>query len=187
MRAKEPINKKTGIVTTVRACDIPAQSALDQRQIDTAYFRDSYCTPLKGLDTGVIEIFVAVFGHHPTWVKMLLIGRNWLARVCGLDAATTDEVAHPRFKSSFRVGEKIGPWPIFALTENELIAGRDNTHLDFRLSILRLNKTPNPTAVVSTICTVHNIFGKIYLFFILPFHMWGIQRLIANAVAAGRL
>jgi len=32
-----------------------------------------------------------------------------------------------------------------------------------------------------------NAFGRVYLFFIIPFHKWGVQRLIANAAAAGRL
>jgi hypothetical protein len=41
--------------------------------------------------------------------------------------------------------------------------------------------------VVSTICTVHNLFGKIYLFFIVPFHRYGVKTLLRNAVAAGRL
>jgi hypothetical protein len=34
---------------------------------------------------------------------------------------------------------------------------------------------------------VHNAFGKIYLFFIVPFHRNGVQSLMSNAVAAKRL
>jgi hypothetical protein len=41
--------------------------------------------------------------------------------------------------------------------------------------------------VVSTICTVHNVFGRIYLFFIVLLHRRGVQALMRNAVAAGRL
>ena len=40
---------------------------------------------------------------------------------------------------------------------------------------------------VTTICTVHNLSGKIYLFFIVPFHRYGVRKLMANALAAGRL
>jgi len=36
--------------------------------------------------------------------------------------------------------------------------------------------------VVSTICTVHNVFGRIYLFLIVPFHRSGVQSLMSNAV-----
>ena len=88
---------------------------------------------------------------------------------------------------NYKVGDTIGPWPIFALSATELIAGRDNSHLDFRLSVLRAQEEYKPVVIVSTICNVHNLYGKIYLFFIIPFHKWGVQKLIARAVEAGRL
>ena len=34
---------------------------------------------------------------------------------------------------------------------------------------------------------LHNRAGKIYLFFIVPFHRWGMRALMRRAVAAGRL
>jgi hypothetical protein len=43
------------------------------------------------------------------------------------------------------------------------------------------------SVVVSTVCTIHNLSGKLYLFFVAPFHRYGVRRLMANALAAGRL
>jgi hypothetical protein len=34
---------------------------------------------------------------------------------------------------------------------------------------------------------VHNLFGKIYLFFVVPFHRRGVRLLMSRAVAAKRL
>src|SRR3954451_21870807 len=79
--------------------------------------------------------------------------------------------------------DKIGAWPIFALTDNELVTGRDNKHLDFRISVLKRGEG----AVFSTVCIVNNTFGKLYLLCIVPFHTWGIRKLISNAVVARRL
>jgi hypothetical protein len=62
-----------------------------------------------------------------------------------------------------------------------------NKHLDFRLSVLRVKDADAGSVVVSTICSVHNIYGKIYLFFIVPFHRTGVKSLMSNAVAAKRL
>jgi len=59
--------------------------------------------------------------------------------------------------------------------------------MDFRLSVLKAMDGDAPNAVVSTICTVHNAFGKIYLFFIVPFHRHGVRSLMSNAVVARRI
>ena len=66
-------------------------------------------------------------------------------------------------------------------------AGRDNKHMDFRLSVLKTRDDGKTSVVVSTVCTVHNVFGRIYLFLIVPFHRSGVQSLMSNAVAANRL
>jgi hypothetical protein len=172
---------------TIVECDIPSLSVLDRRLIEAAYYRDSYRAPLSRTPASVIDIFFGIFAHHPMWMKILLIVRNRIASFCGLDAPTASEIIDFKIKSSYGVGDKIGVWPIFSLTETELVAGRDNKHLDFRLSVLRVTDGETASVIVSTVCVVHNTFGKIYLFFIVPFHKWGARRLISNAIIAGRL
>jgi len=172
---------------SVTECDIPSASVLDRRLIEAAYFRDSYRAPLSRTRASVVDIFFGIFAHHPLWMKILLIVRNRIASFCGLDAPTASEIINIEIKSSYGVGDKIGVWPIFSLTETELLVGRDNKHLDFRLSVLRVADGETASVVVSTLCTVHNAFGKLYLFLVIPFHKWGVQRLISNAIIAGRL
>ena len=171
----------------LKECEIPAASVLDRRVINAAYFRDSYCAPLQRTRASVVDIFFSIFGHLPAWMKTALIVRNRIASLCGLDVSTAAEILKPQIKSHYAVGDKVGPWPIYALTENELVAGRDNSHLDFRLSVLKITEGETASVVISTICTTHNAFGKLYLFFIVPFHKWGVQKLISNAIANGRL
>lgn len=172
---------------TVAECEIPSSSMLDRHAVDAAYFRDSYRAPLRDPNAGVVDIFFAIFGHHPAWMKFILIVRNRLASLCGLDAPKASEILHVDRHSSYRVGDTIGVWPLFALDERELVAGRNNKHLDFRLSVLKELDGATPQVIVSTICTVHNRFGKVYLFFIIPFHRWGVRQLMSRAMAAGRL
>jgi hypothetical protein len=168
-------------------CDVPSSSALSRDLIRNAYFRDSYRASLAHPGLGIVEIFFALFGHTPFWMKSLLIVRNAAARLFGLEAPSVGEIMRPPVKSAYRVGDKIGPWPIFVLADNEIVAGRNNKHLDFRLSVLKTRDGDATDVVVSTICTVHNVFGKIYLFFIVPFHRAGVRSLISSALAAGRL
>ena len=168
-------------------CDVPSSSALSRDLIRTAYFHDSYRVKLARPRLSIVEIFFALFGHTPLWMKALLIGRNAIARRFGLEAPTIAEILHPTVRAAYGVGDKIGPWPIFFISDNEIVAGRNNKHLDFRLSVLRVMDGGAESVVVSTICSVHNVFGKIYLFFIAPFHRTGVRSLMSNAVAAKRL
>ena len=59
--------------------------------------------------------------------------------------------------------------------------------MDFRLSVLKEREGDRTSIVVSTVCMVHNLSGKIYLLFVVPFHRYGVQKLMANALAARRL
>ena len=172
---------------TVEKCEVPNSSVLDRSVIDGAYFRDSYRTRLGSTQATVVQVFHSVFGHHPVWMRYVLIVRNYIASWYGLEAPTSAEIMNPAIKSSYLVGDKIGPWPIFSLNEKELVAGRNNKHLDFRLSVLKETNGHGASAVISTVCTTHNVFGKIYLFFVIPFHKWGVQKLILRAHQAGRL
>lgn len=168
-------------------CEVPNTSLLARDVVVAAYFRDSYRAPLGQPNASVVDIFIGIFGHHPVWMKQVLIARNHFASLSGLDVAMASEIMNPVAKRSYQVGDTIGPWPIFAISETELIAGRDNAHLDFRLSVLKEVSNGVPSVVISTICTVHNRYGKIYLFFIVPFHRWGVRWLMKRAIRAGRL
>ena len=171
----------------VTECEAPSPIQLESRFTEAPYFQDSYRAPLQRPGASMADIFAAIFAHHPAWMKAALIARNRVARFCGLEAPSASEILHPAFGRSPAVGDTIGVWPIYALTDTELVAGRDNKHLDFRVSIFKDFREHAPSVVVSTFCTVHNWFGKVYLFFIVPFHRWGVRQLLSRAVAAGRL
>ena len=145
-------------------CDVPLSSVLSRELIERAYFRDSYRAPLSRGELGIVDIFFGIFAHHPLWMKLLLIARNTVASLAGLGAPTAAEILHVEIKDRYAVGEKIGVWPIFSLSADEVVAGRDNKHMDFRLSVLKVPDGDRPSVVVSTICTVHNLTGKLYFF-----------------------
>lgn len=168
-------------------CDVPSQSALSRELVERAYFRDAYRAPLRRAELGIIDIFFAIFAHRPLWMTLLLITRNKLASLAGLDAPTASELRHVEIKKRYVVGDKIGVWPIFSLSDAEIVAGRDNKHMDFRVSVLKVPDGDRACVVVSTICTVHNWSGKLYLFFISPFHRYGVRKLMTTALAARRL
>ncbi len=142
---------------------------------------------LSRAEPGIVDVFLAIFAHHPMWMKRLLIVRNSIASWAGLDVPAASEILHVEIRDRYVVGDRIGVWPIFALGPDEVVAGRNNRHLDFRLSVMKVPCGGGTSVVVSTLCTVHNLSGKVYLFFVAPFHRYGVRKLMANALAAGRL
>jgi hypothetical protein len=173
-------------MAVVVACELPATTNVARELVANAYFVDSYRVPLTH-DASVVDIFFAVFGHHPPWMKAILLFRHRVGAWFGLNAASTAQIMSPTRAGSYRVGENIGPWPICFLSEEELVAGRDDKHLDFRLSVLKQHTGETAYAFVSTVCLTHNRFGRVYLRLITPFHKWGVQRLMSRAAKAGRL
>ena len=99
-------------------CDVPSTSLLSRDLIENAYFRDSYRAPLTRNELGIVDIFFGIFAHHPTWMKLLLIVRNKATSLIGLDAPTASEILNVEIRDHYAVGEKIGVWPIFSLSEN---------------------------------------------------------------------
>jgi Protein of unknown function (DUF2867) len=168
-------------------CEIPLASALRPRWVEDAYFSDAYRAPLKSPPPSVTDIFRSIFGHPPKRIKHALLLRNRIAKQFGLDVPSKDLILEPEWRERYQAGETIGPWPILGIDDTELIVGRNNRHLDFRLSIFRELGIDQPSVVISTVCVTHHWSGKIYLFFVVPFHRWGVQYLIKRALLTGRL
>jgi hypothetical protein len=171
---------------SVVECDVPSHSALGTNLIERADFRDAYRAPLSRPDLSVIELFFGIFARRPLWMSLMLIARNKAAALAGLEVPTTAEIMTMEKRDHYVVGEKIGPWPIFFLGPDELVAGRDNKHMDFRVSVMKL-QDGRPSVVVSTLCMVRNRFGRHYLSLVIPYHKFAVRRQMANALAERRL
>jgi hypothetical protein len=52
---------------------------------------------------------------------------------------------------------------------------------------MRVRDRSGSSVVVSTLCMVHNRFGRYYLSSITSFHKFGLRKLMASALAAQRL
>lgn len=77
--------------------------------------------------------------------------------------------------------ERLGMFPVISETEERVVMGFDDKHLDFRV-ILDCCAIPNDHSKVSLTTAVrsHNRLGRVYLRIILPFH-----RLIVPAMLRG--
>lgn len=133
----------------------------------------------------MVEIHAALLGHLPPAFKVLLLMRSALVRPFGIRSVSYGELAASiDTDRKFVQGDKIGRWIIFSQDEDELITGADDRHLDFRVSVMRQRGT---RVVLSTAVMTHNAVGRGYLSLILPFHRYGVAKLVSNASAAGRI
>jgi hypothetical protein len=172
-------------MTVTRRSTPPASRLLPV--LGDAYYWDSFEAPLQRDSLGMPEIYLALFAHHPRWARRLLILRGRIVTLLGLKASTASDFDAIEIKSAYAVGEKIARFTLFGQDDNEIVAGGDDKHLDFRVSVLKAGEPGSSRVVLSTAVRPHNFFGKAYLFVILPFHRMGVRMLVSNAVKAGRL
>ncbi len=172
-------------MTVSRRRTPPASDFLGK--LDGFYYWDSYEAPLRRGDLAMHEIYLALFAHHPRWALWLLDLRDRIVAPLGLKPADAAGPGAIEIKPAYAVGDKIARFVLFGQSDTEIVAGGDDKHLDFRVSVRKLTERGAARVALSTVVSPHNPFGKAYLFAILPFHRLGVRTLLSRAVAAGRV
>jgi hypothetical protein len=165
-------------------CQLPAQSRL-RDSLPRIDYLDSFAVSSRTPEQDLVAIHAAALGHLPKGFKLLLVVRSRLVRPFGIAGVSHADLAQPiDTERTYAVGDKIGRWTLFAEHRDELITGANDRHLDFRVSVFR---DAGPRVVLSTAVMTHNAFGRLYLATILPFHRFGVARLLGDASTAGRI
>ena len=137
-------------MSRVRRASLPSNSRLSA-QIKEDDFVDCYVVPSACSARSAAEVAL----EFPSWVRALLMLRNLLVMPFGLLSEGPEN------------SEKIGMFPLRSETADEIVAGFNDRHLDFRISILA-----NGTEVfLATWVHTHNVGGWIYLKAVMPFHV----------------
>lgn len=148
----------------IHAHALPADSALSGF-VAPGDFIDCYAAAGDLMPRRAAEVIV----RFPGWARVLVRLRRVLTAPFGLSQDGPD---HP---------DKIGPFPVALDTPDELIAGFDDRHLNFRISVLR----HEGQMMLATWARPHNIGGRLYLALILPFHILIARDGLARALRAG--
>ncbi len=146
-------------VTAITLPDISALRAYRK----SGDFLDCYAVPSDMPVRRAAEIIT----NFPSWAQFLLLIRRIVTAPFGLD---NDGPA---------ADDKLGAFPVEAESETEIIAGFDDKHLDFRVSVL----SHEGRISLATWVAPHNIGGRLYLAVIMPFHI-AIARNALSRVAA---
>ena len=102
----------------------------------------------------------AAFADFPAWVHGLMALRNVIVAPLGLK---TGRSAEPPM-------QRVGFFPLILQTNDQLVVGMNDRHLDFRCVVDLANDGRDQAVTISTIIKRHNWLGRAYLATILPFH-----------------
>ncbi|MBY0421737.1 MAG: DUF2867 domain-containing protein [Parvularculaceae bacterium] len=151
-------------------------------------YLDCFAVAESVADQPITAAYIGVLGHLPPWFKRLLILRTRLVAPFGLKGPTRADLDHRSdAQATYAVGDHLLRWPIADLSEDEVIAGFDDRHLDFQVSVMRDRAATPPVIALSTAVRTNNAFGRAYLAAIKPFHRFGVAHLLSSAAAAGRI
>lgn len=136
---------------------------------------DSYEYIFKDSESKVdIHEIVTVFTKPgPKWFEKLFALRDRIASVLKLKtlADTISEDGAGTYK--WEVGKQAGIFKVFCKSENEIILGEDDSHLNFRVSLFLepdKEKKIEKKVTVTTVVKYNNRVGKAYFFVVKPFH-----------------
>ncbi len=170
----------------VRKVEVPPDAAIHDFLPD-ADFGDAYAVTVPAREQAPEESFHAIMESMPDWFRNLFKLRNKLVRPFGLIAPESRELDQVVQEHAYAVGDRIGVFEFYGRTEDEVITGADDKHLDFRVSVRRRRSGKVDHITVTTLVKRHNLAGRAYLAAILPFHEMGIRSLLRNAVRDGKL
>ncbi len=134
----------------VKRTELAPDSALQSR-IGDGDFLDCFSAPSKLSAREAAEIIVA----FPSWARLLLMIRRAITAPFGLS------------NDGPKAKDKLGIFPVELDTGDEVIAGFNDKHLDFRVSV----RAKDGEVSLATWVHPHNFAGRLYLAAILPFHI----------------
>ncbi len=110
-----------------------------------------------------------MLGRSPWWVEALMKLRDTIVTPLGLKTAKSarhDEI------------EKVGFFPLLSETPERIVAGFNDSHLDFRVVIDVTSAESGQRVTATTIVLMHNWIGRIYLSTIKPFHRMVVRAML---------
>ncbi len=147
----------------------PIEPSADARSVlRDAQFADAFVVQTDEPTIDARQAAERMLSRSPVWVHGLLALRDILVSPFGL-RSTREARDAP--------GNKVGMFPVLAETPQRLIAGFDDSHLDFRLVVDVTSKTEISEVTATTVVLTHNLLGRSYLMLIEPFH-----RLVVRAM-----
>ncbi|MFK7903443.1 MAG: DUF2867 domain-containing protein, partial [Nitratireductor sp.] len=144
--------------------EIEVEQVVIDRVLPNAEFADSFWAPLKDNSMSLHDAALKTLTTTPGWFDYLLRLRNLIVTPFGIKAEP-DEKGRAKDAENF-----YGFFPLVSKNKGEIILGFNDKHLDFRVLVYFQVEAGVKGVCLATIVKKHNLFGRIYLKTIMPFH-----------------
>ncbi|CAE6785812.1 DUF2867 domain-containing protein [Paraburkholderia haematera] len=169
---------------SVLSVAVPAESGI-ARLYDAPDLADAYAVRLPDDAIDDPELLARfLFAHQAGWVGKLLRLRDALVARFGIKTSKQLRAA-----SSYGSRERVDIFRIYTRSTREIILGENDSHLDFRLSVLQQTRDTREGSarylILTTVVHCHNAFGRFYIFAIAPFHRLVVRSSLRRAARIG--
>ncbi|WP_431205956.1 DUF2867 domain-containing protein [Bradyrhizobium betae] len=138
-----------------------------------AQFIDAFRVEIGAAAVNAREACTRMVLHGPRWIDALLRLRNILVSPFGLKTSGEGAPAP---------GGLIGLFPVLSETPERLVAGFDDSHLDFRIVVDISGDAASREVTSTTLVRTNNLLGRIYLTLIMPFHKLVVRSMMGRIV-----
>jgi hypothetical protein len=126
-----------------------------------AQFIDAYAVAVSDAGLDARHAAIRMIEHGPGWIEVLMRLRNLIMAPFGVKTPTPGRPSDPN---------RIGIFPLVSETPERVIAGFDDSHLDFRVVVDIAPGARGRRVTATTLVLTHNLLGRGYLAAIMPFH-----------------
>lgn len=140
----------------------PVPVTLPHPALPCADWADCYELRVQGNALTATSVAERTLGNFPAWVRALMWLRNAVVSPFGLKGSGY-RPASPQ--------DMIGFFPVLSRSDEQIVLGFDDTHLDFRI-VADICQAGAAEQIVSVTTLVYRkiLLGKIYIAVITPFH-----------------
>jgi hypothetical protein len=137
-----------------------------------AQFVDAYRVAIGDAAIDARQATERMVKQQPRWIDALLTLRNLLVAPFGLKTSGAGES-----------GDIVGILPVVSQTPERLVAGFNDSYLDFRIVVDVTAADSGRSVTATTLVLTHNWLGRAYLATILPFHRLIVRTMLRQVAA----
>lgn len=143
----------------------PPPSSIILNNFGKVDFCDSYRVHFP--ENIMVDVLVKEMFGTKNWTDKLLNLRNFVVRIFGLKTTGWRQV---QSEMPYKAGNKVGVFTVECRNEQEIVMAENDTHLNFKTSVLTSDSETGIDMYFTTIVHFNNIWGRLYFIPVKPFH-----------------